>query len=148
MVFECKGIDQSGKFMLRNTGRGEDLSPEFKITDLPDNAKTLVITLEDNDHPIKGFTHWVAWNIPASEIVPEGIAGGKKTPDGIMQGVAYGMHRYAGPKPPKGVSHKYCFTVYALDTRLELSSCSMKSKVIKAMQGHTLAKGSVYGSFE
>ena len=66
LQFECIGIKNNGKFPVENTGRGRDLSPEFQFYNLLGNAKTLAITLEDLSHPIKNFTHWVVWNIPAA----------------------------------------------------------------------------------
>ena len=77
--FVCKGIDDKKGFLREFTGRGEDISPEFVISNLSHNAKTLMITLEDIFHPIKNFTHWVIWNIPATNVVPKGIPRGKKT---------------------------------------------------------------------
>lgn len=101
--FTCSAIDD-GEFLIEYTGRGENISPEFKIDNLAENAKTILITLEDLSHSIKDFTHWVIWNIPAEPVIPSGIPAGKviASPNGACQGVAYGNHRYAGPKPPKG----------------------------------------------
>ena len=59
----CQGIDSSGKFKDKHTGRGEDVSPELVIGGLSPKAQTLVVTLEDMSHPIEGFTHWIIWNI-------------------------------------------------------------------------------------
>ena len=70
------------------SGYGENISPEFRIKNLNDKAISFVITLEDLTHPIKNFTHWVAWNIEASSVIEENI--GKK--EGVIQGVAYGRH--------------------------------------------------------
>ena len=53
---------------------------------------------------------------------------------GGVQGVAYGLHRYAGPKPPKGRTHTYRFTVCALDCALDLSSASRKKAVLRARE--------------
>ena len=57
----CQGIDSSGKFKDKHTGRGEDVSPELVIGGLSPKAQTLVVTLEDMSHPIEGFTHWIIW---------------------------------------------------------------------------------------
>ena len=121
LEFECIGIKNGDRFPIENTGRGENLSPEFVIKNLAPNAKTLIITLEDLSHPIKNFTHWVIWNIPAMNKIPKAIPAGKIVSilDGAVQGVGYGLHRYAGPKPPKGKSHKYSFTIYSLDGSLD-----------------------------
>lgn len=148
--FDCSAIDESGKFKLENTGRGKDLSPEFRIKNLSPEAKTLVITLEDTSHLIKNFTHWVIWNMPATEHIPGSIPAGKTVLalDGARQGRAYGNHRYAGPKPPKGKTHEYRFTIYALDCTLETPSSSRKEKVLAEAAGHIIQKGTAVGSFE
>ena len=148
--FDCSAIDELGKFRLENTGRGKNLSPEFRIKNLSPEAKTLVITLEDMSHPIRDFTHWVIWNIPATEHVPGSIPSGETVPalDGARQGRAYGNHRYAGPKPPKDKTHEYRFTVYALDCILDALPFSRKKKVLAEAAGHIIQKGTTVGSFE
>ena len=67
LEFECIGMDGGSKFPIEYTGRGQDISPEFIIKNLSPNAKTLAVTLEDLSHPIKDFTHWIIWNIPAAD---------------------------------------------------------------------------------
>lgn len=37
-----------------------------------------------------------------------------------VQGIAYGWHRYKGPKPLFKLVHNYLFTVYILDCILDL----------------------------
>ena len=150
LEFECMGINDNHKFDVKHTGRGDDISPEFVIKNLSPCAKTIVITLEDLSHPIKNFTHWVIWNIPAKDKIPQAILAGKRvlSLDGAMQGIGYGLHKYAGPKPPKGKSHKYCFTIYALDCQLELNAFSTKKNVLNRASGHVIQQGKVYGYFE
>lgn len=143
----CPGIE-NGKFRLAHTGRGEDRSPELILEGLSPQAKTLAVVLEDMSHPIKGFTHWVAWNLPVSDRIPEGIPVGKTLPAGGAQGVAYGLHRYAGPKPPKGRTHTYRFTVCALDCVLDLDSGARKKAFLRAAEGHVLQSGNISGAFE
>lgn len=147
---KCMGMGDGEKFPLENTGRGKDVSPGFVINNLSPQAKSLIITLEDMSHPIKNFTHWVIWNIPAMDKIPEGILPGKVIDilDGAVQGMGYGMHRYAGPKPPKGKSHKYRFSIYALDVMLHLSPFSTKKKVLKNAANNILQQGSIFGFFE
>ena len=144
LEFECSGIDEQGKILLEYTGYGRDISPEFVIKNLSPNAKTIAITLEDLSHPIKGFTHWVIWNIPATNIIPKAIPKGKK---GAKQGLAYGWHGYAGPKPPKGKSHLYRFTLYVLDCEIELPANVLKKSFLKKAAGHILQKGEIIGEF-
>lgn len=143
----CPGI-QNGKFLLEHTGRGTDRSPELILENLSPEAVTLAVVLEDMSHPIKGFTHWAAWNLPVSDRIPEGIPAGKTIPGGGAQGVAYGLHRYAGPKPPRRMRHTYRFTVYALDCALDLDSGARKKAFLRAAEGHILQSGSISGEFE
>ena len=65
-----------------------------------------------------------------------------------VQGRAYGFHRYAGPKPPRGKRHVYRFTVYALDSVLNLGPGAGKRAFLRAAEGHVLQKGSLSGVFE
>ena len=143
----CPGIED-GKFLLDHTGRGRDLSPELLLENLSPEAVTLAVTLEDLSHPIKGFTHWLVWNLPVSDRISGAIPAGKNVPGGGVQGVAYGLHRYAGPKPPKGRTHTYRFTVYALDCALDLGSGARKKAFLRAAEGHVLQQSSVSGAFE
>ena len=149
LEIQCIGIE-TGKFHIDHTGRGQNLSPELILKNLSPNAQTLAVILEDMSHPIKCFTHWVIWNIPAGDRIPGAIPVGKTVPalDGAVQGVAYGLHRYAGPKPPRGTQHKYRFTVFALDCRLDLSSSARKKTFLKKVEGHILQCGSIFGEFE
>lgn len=139
---------ENGRFRLEHTGRGEDLSPELALENLSPDAKTLAVVLEDMSHPIKGFTHWVIWNLPAADKIPGAVPAGKSVPNGAVQGIAYGLHRYAGPKPPRHMRHTYRFTVYALDCVLDLSSGARKKAFFRAAEGHILQSGSISGKFE
>ncbi len=145
--FTCSAFDEQGSFRIEYTGYGQDLSPEFVIENLSPLAKTLAITLEDLSHPIRGFTHWVIWNIPAAGRIPAGFPAGKIIGHDAVQGLAYGWHRYAGPKPPKGACHTYRFTLYVLDCAIDLHANSFKKRFLKEIQGHILQKGEATGSF-
>lgn len=151
LIFECSGMKNGEKFPVVNTGRGKDLSPEFMIKNLSPCAKTLAITLEDIKHPLfKDFTHWIIWNIPARERIDGAIPGGKVIPGlgNARQGIGYGWYKYAGPKPPKGKLHLYRFTMYALDSKIDLGRLPIKRCFIKMAKGHIIQKGSIIGKYE
>lgn len=145
----CPGIE-NGKFLPDHTGRGKDLSPELILEGLSPEAKTLAATLEDMSHPIKGFTHWVIWNIPAADTIEPAIPAGKTVPSlgNARQGIGYGLHRYAGPKPPKGKTHTYRFTVYALDSEISLGAHAGKRAFLRRAEPHILQKGCVTAMYE
>ncbi len=151
LLFECVGIKNGDKFPIENTGRGRDISPEFVIKNLSPSAKTIAITLEDIQHPLfKSFTHWLIWNIPAAEKITGAIPGGKTVPSlgNARQGIGYGWYKYAGPKPPKGQQHLYRFTVYALDSEIELSILPTKENFIKKAERHIIQQGNIVGKYE
>ena len=147
--FKCVGLSDGGKFPIEYTGRGQDISPEFILENLSPEAKTLAVVLEDLSHPIKEFTHWVIWNLPAGDTIPAAIPAGGRVPGlDAVQGRAYGFHRYAGPKPPRGKRHIYRFTVYALDSALGLGPRAGKRAFLHSSERHILQKGSLSGVFE
>ena len=150
MNFKCAGLSDGGKFPIEYTGRGQDTSPEFILENLSLEAKTLAVILEDLSHPIKDFTHWVIWNIPAADRIGPAIPAGGTVPSlgGAKQGIGYGLHRYAGPKPPKGKTHVYRFTLYSLSQRLDLSSYAGKKTFLRKADRLILQAGSITGVFE
>lgn len=150
LEFECVGMDNGGKIPLEYTGRGQDISPEFVIKNLSSDAKTLAVTLEDMSHPIKDFTHWIIWNIPAADRIRGNIPAGRivSALGNACQGIGYGFHRYAGPKPPKGKKHTYRFTIYSLDCELNIRTNFMKKSFLKKAGKHIIQKGSIVGDFE
>ncbi|MBD5093906.1 MAG: YbhB/YbcL family Raf kinase inhibitor-like protein [Subdoligranulum sp.] len=151
LLFECVGMKNGDKFPIKNTGRGQNVSPEFLIKNLSPAAKTLAVTLEDIRHPLfKDFTHWLIWNIPAAEKIAGAIPAGRIVPNlgNARQGLGYGWYKYAGPKPPKGSKHLYRFTIYALDSEIELSFLPTKRRFIERAKGHIIQQGNIVGEFE
>jgi len=149
--FTCSAFDDGGRIPMQFTGRGADESPGFIIDNLSADAKTIAIIMDDVKHHIfKTFNHWVIWNIPATNIIPAAIPTGKTVPSlgGALQGVGYGRHKYAGPKPPKGKQHVYKFILCVLDCELDLKNNAKKKHLLSAMEGHILQQGEITGVFE
>lgn len=123
--------------------RGENISPRLDVSGIPDNAKSLVLIVDDPDAPMKIWAHWVVFNIPPVSLIPEG---------GLLQGSIegvndFGTHEYGGPCPPYGI-HRYFFKVYALNTTLDLGDDATKQDVEAAMKGHILAQADLVGQYE
>ena len=85
-----------------HTGYGADQSPELVLHGLCEEAVSLAVILNDMDHPIPAYNHWVIWNLPVMSIIPGNIPRGAQVPSlsGAIQGIGYGRHAYRGPKPP------------------------------------------------
>lgn len=140
-----------GVIPRRYSGRGEDLSPAVSIGGIPDGTASFAMLMQDISHPLfRDFPHWVVWDLPVVEALPEGISHGRCVEVlgvAAFQGVAYGLHRYRGPKPPPGRQHSYRFTLMALDARLGLSPFTGAKGLLRAAQGHLLEKEVWEGRF-
>lgn len=141
------GFDAMRAIPERYTGDGEDVSPAFQISGLSKNAESIAIIMDDLDVPWKSnYTHWVIWNIPPQESIPEAIPHGESVAslNGAVQGSAFGRNRYRGPKPPFG-THRYQYHVFVLDSTLDLDAAKGKSELLSAMEGRVLQYGSLTG---
>lgn len=150
MKVSSTAFAHGGVIPARHTGFGEDLSPALSVTEIPEGTVSLAVILDDLDVPFtREFTHWVAWNLPPADI-PEGLPAGAviERPVPAVQGRAWGKHRYRGPKQPFFIRnvHRYVFTVYALDTGLDLPSEADKARLMEAMRGHILAQTALMGT--
>jgi len=131
------------------TAEGQDISPPLKWPDPPEGTKSFALICEDPDAPQETFTHWVIFNMPGvawelSADVPreEGLANG--TRQGIND---FGKIGYAGPAPPPGQTHRYVFTLYALDRLLDVQAACRKEQVLAATQDHILAEARLLGTY-
>lgn len=124
------------------TCEGEDVSPPLSFSDVPKEAKSIAVVVDDPDAPGGVFDHWVVWNIPAStKELPEGAKVEKQGKND------FGELRYRGPCPPRGSPHRYRFKAYALDAVLDLPAGIRKSELEKAMERHILAKAELVGTY-
>jgi len=123
--------------------REKNISPELRIENVPANARSLVLIVDDPDAPMGLWTHWLVWNLPVTTTsIPEG-----KSPPGAVQGRnSFGNVRYDGPAPPMG-THRYFFHVYALDTALSLASGSGRAALEEAIRGHVIGTGETFGVY-
>src|SRR5213080_4882658 len=132
---------------------GEGTSPEIKWSNVPPGTQSFMLNMHDMEAARNKTTddqaHWVVWNIPASATgLPEGVPKGSQLPDGSYQISATGP-MYRGPgAAASGPLHHYVFELYALDTKLDVKPSAdafeTRANVMKAIQGHILAKA-VYG---
>src|SRR5258706_11130891 len=132
---------------------GEATSPPISWANTPAGTQSFVLNMRDMDVARNRTTddqaHWVVWNIPANATgLPEGVPKGSQRPDGSFQISATGP-MYRGPgAPANGPFHHYVFELFALDTKLDVQPVAdafeTRANVIKAIQGHILAKA-VYG---
>lgn len=102
---------------VKYTCKGSNISPPLVFGNIPEKAKSLVLIMHDPDSTgSPNFLHWVMWNIsPTSNGCGEG-----SIPENAIEGKNnFGKSGYGGPCPQKGGNHRYIFSLYALDEKLE-----------------------------
>ena len=127
-----------------------DVSPEISWTGVPNNAKSIVVMMEDPDAALKPVTHWIVANLPPNLTgLPENVLKTEKYGDAVQGGNHTGKHGYYGPMPPPADKpHKYHFQVFALDTKLDLPSGFNRQALLDAMKNHVIAKGETVGTYQ
>jgi hypothetical protein len=123
------------------TCEGEDISPALIIEDIPPEAKSLALIVDDPDAPMGTWVHWVVFDIPVISRIDENTIPARQ---GINN---FGRKDYGGPCPPSG-THRYFFKIYALDKMLNLGEGISKGALEKAMQGHILAQAQIVGLYK
>lgn len=142
MKISSTAFENNGMIPSEYTCDGSDISPPLTISEIPKEAKSLAIIMDDPDAPIGTFTHWVVWNIPPQKTQ---FAKGEKI--SFPQGkTSFGRKSYGGPCPPGG-THRYFFKIYALDLVLNLKEGSSRSELEKAVKGHILTETSLMGRY-
>ena len=85
-----------------NTCDGSGTPPPLAWRGVPENARELVLVVEDPDAPGGTFVHWTAFGIPPdATAMPADAAGGENSA---------GKQGWTPPCPPSG-THHYVFTL-------------------------------------
>jgi Raf kinase inhibitor-like YbhB/YbcL family protein len=136
---------------------GGGTSPALQWTNAPAGTKSFVLHMHDLDFVHNKTTddqvHWLVWNIPASSTgLPEGVPAGAKLKDGSYQ-ISVTGQVYRGPgAAANGPLHHYTFELFALDITFDQQPAGdafqTREKIMKAMQGHILARAAYTGRFK
>ena len=156
MIFESPNAQGTNACSIDGSP-GSNTSPELSWTNAPRGTQTFAVVLYDTT---AAFTHWGIYNIsrerrelPANAGAPTSTFGQQIENDFFL-----GTNGYDGPCPPavQPFVHHYVFTVYALDTSLELkgsanfpaSAETLYHALIRAgREGHILASASIAGLY-
>jgi len=127
---------------VQYTCEGANKNPPLIFGNIPNEAQSLTLILDDPEAPNGVWDHWIIWDIdPKTTSVEEGTE-----PVGIHGKGSGGNLTYQGPCPPSG-THRYFFKIYALDTKLDLPEGASKKDVEQDMEGHILAQGELIGLY-
>src|SRR5512143_3754692 len=133
-----------GAIPPRYTCDGEDNNPPLTIENVPPEAKSLALIVDDPDAPAGTWVHWVVWNIdPVTTEIKE-----NSLPPGTQEGISdFRKRGYGGPCPPGG-THRYFFKLYALDTMLTLGPKTTRALLEQAMKRHIVAQSELIGRYK
>ncbi|HSW86084.1 MAG TPA: YbhB/YbcL family Raf kinase inhibitor-like protein [Rhabdochlamydiaceae bacterium] len=148
MKLKSRAFQHEGNIPERYSCDGDNINPPLEIEEVPSNAKSLVLIMDDPDVPEfvrkdRMFVHWVIYDMPKDIAVIDEDS----TPQGKMGKGTSGEASYFGPCPPDR-EHRYYFKLYALDKMLNLAAGATKQEVEKAMAGHIIANTELMGRYE
>ncbi|MFE9565991.1 YbhB/YbcL family Raf kinase inhibitor-like protein [Streptomyces sp. NPDC006487] len=131
----------------RHSVDGSESPVPLLFDDVPSGAVSLARVVHDPDvprdrRPDGNFDHRVLWNIPAVQrrLFREDAH------LAVVGRTTRGTNTWIGPAPPPGDGpHRYFFTLYALDTVLDLSDTAGRREWEASMTGHVLGQAVLTG---
>jgi Raf kinase inhibitor-like YbhB/YbcL family protein len=120
---------------------GADTPPMLTWSGAPAGTKSFAIEVRDLDNHDGRFSHWIVSGIPANLNAIGGV------PPGAVAGMnSDGDNGWDGPCPPAGETHRYQFTVMAIDKDIHSRDFTL-DKLDSAMNGHVLASGAIVAAY-
>jgi len=145
MELTSSAFGNNGMIPSQYTCDGDNISPPLEFMQVPEEAKSLVLIMDDPDavEPAgKVWDHWVVFNIPVDIYeIEEG-----KEPSGVLGINSFGNKGYGGACPPDG-EHSYIFKLYALDIELDLKEGATKEEVEELMKDHIIETADLIGRY-
>jgi len=149
LVVTSTAFKEGGMIPKKYSGEAENISPPLAWNEVPVEAKSLALIVDDPDVPSGDWVHWVVYNMPATmREMPEDIG-----PDERVAGIGIQGKNdsrkigWDGPYPPSG-THRYFFRLYALDKVLDDAPGLTKQQLLALIQGHILAQGELMGRYK
>ena len=138
---ESSAFAANGAIPSEYTCEGSEATPPLRWSNIPREARSIAIVVEDPDAPKGTFTHWIVTGIPATTTalagaLPAGASAGRND---------FGKTGWSGPCPPSG-RHRYVFRVYALD--IPLAKQLAKADFAATIAGHVVAQGELVGTYQ
>ena len=131
----------NGSIPSEFTCDGRNVSPHLRWENVPDGTKSFALNVTDPD-ATGGWNHWQVYNIP--ENVKE-VEKNRKPAEAVEVENDFGKKAYGGPCPPSG-THRYVFTVYALD--VEHLEGVNKRNFFDRVEEHTIDKATIMGLYK
>lgn len=147
MTIQSSAFENGASIPARYTCDGANTNPPLTFSDIPKDAKSLVLIMDDPDvpkniRPDGMWDHWVVFNMPPDT---REIGEGERAP-GVHGKNTGGKNEYGGPCPPDR-EHRYFFKLYALDILLDFSEGASKKDGEQTMEGHVIGKAELMGTY-
>lgn len=143
MKLTSPAFNEGATIPMKYTHDGGDVIPPLRFSNVPHDAKTLALVVDDPDAPVGTWDHWVVWNIPPTTT---GIDEGH-IPDGIVGRNSWRKNAWGGPNPPDR-EHRYFFKLYALDENVDLTAEATKADLERVMDDHILAETELMARYD
>lgn len=146
MKLTSTAFENGGTIPRKYGYKNDNHSPPLTITEIPKDAKSLALIMDDPDAMGavgKIWVHWIVWNIGTNSTE---IKENSLPPDSVEGTTDFNEAGYGGPAPPDK-EHTYVFKLYALDEKLNLPKGSTKKQLEDAMDGHILSETKLEGKY-
>jgi Raf kinase inhibitor-like YbhB/YbcL family protein len=120
------------------TCHGTGLSPPLQWSGTTtQTAKSFAIVVDDSQAPITPYVYWIVFDISPTTVA----VGQSRLPTGARQGLNSANKASYDPPCPVGAPHQYRFTVYALNSVINLPNGTGLRTVWSAIARHVIAAG-------
>ena len=142
MKLKSKDFVDNCNIPSESTCDGRNISPQLSWENVPRKTKSFALAVTDPDAPGGIWIHWLVHNI-SKELREIDRATLPENAEEVQND--FGRKGYGGPCPPSG-THRYFFTVYALDT--EHLDGANKRNFFDTIEKHTVEKATIKGLYK
>ena len=141
MKLKSKDFVENSSIPSEFTCDGRNISPQLSWENVPEETKSFALSVTDPDAPGGTWIHWLVYDI--SKELRE-IERGSLPEEAKEVENDFGKTPYGGPCPPSG-THRYFFTLYALDTE-HLEGLNKRNFLV-IVEKHTIEKAAIKGVY-
>lgn len=142
MKLKSKDFVDGGSIPSEFTCDGRNVSPQLSWEDVPEETKSFALAVADPDAVCGTWIHWLIYDISNNLRT---IERGTLPKDAKEVENDFGRKSYGGPCPPSG-THRYIFTVYALDVE-HLENVNKRS-FSDVVERHSIEKAELNGLYK
>jgi Raf kinase inhibitor-like YbhB/YbcL family protein len=142
MKLKSEDFVDNSRISSEFTCDGRNVSPQLSWEDVPEETKSFALSVTDPDAPGGTWIHWLVYDISNElrKIERASLPEGAKEVEND-----FGKRPYGGPCPPSG-THRYFFTLYALDTE-HLEGLN-KRNFFDIVEKRTIEKAAIKGLYK